>query len=377
MCCKPRRLGLALSILLVTAVAAGASDVQRGYPGAAGKASAPRGKIDPTKPDQAEAPGTRAAKLRGERANVFDSAQRALPLSELPLKPRTEGARSAADIKGALRTMSVTRDGRVESYELSPAMQRRIFEGIRLLEREKNRAGSVKLGAGAREGGGAPRPPREQRQVLGSDDRERVNDTTVFPFRAIGYLGTGCSGTLVGPRHVLTAGHCVYNTKTNKWYETVDFWPGQNGEESPYGRIHWRRALSVSGWTRDHEPSYDYGMVILDEDIGRRVGWLGFGYKEPMPLYSINFVGYPGDKPEFTMWRQYCDIKEVTDTELYYDCDNTPGMSGGPLYVYTQADNERTIYGINAYEYFNRDINSGTRIDPSRFEVISGWTQNY
>ncbi|HXL69181.1 MAG TPA: serine protease [Xanthobacteraceae bacterium] len=374
MCRRSRPLRLALSILLVTAVAAGASEVQRGY---AGKAGAPRGKIDLTKPDQAETPGTRAAKLPGERANVFDSAQRALPLSELPLKPRAAGPRSAADIKRALVTTSVTRDGRVEKYELSPAMQRRILEGIRLLEREKNRAGGVKIGAGAREGGGGPRPPREQRQVLGSDDRERVTDTTVFPFRAMGYLGTGCSGTLVGPRHVLTAGHCVYNTKTDKWYENVDFWPGQNGEESPYGRVAWKRTVSVQGWTRDHEPGYDYGMVILQEDVGRQVGWLGFGYKEPMPLYSINFVGYPGDKPKHTMWRQYCDIKEVTDTELFYDCDNTPGMSGGPLYVYTQDDNERTIYGINAYQYFNREINSGTRIDRARFEVIRGWTRSY
>jgi glutamyl endopeptidase len=376
MCRKSRPLRLALSILLVTAVAAGASEVQRGYPGAPSKAGGPRGKIDLTKPDQAESPGTRAGKL-GARANVFDGAQRALPLAELPLKPRAAGPRSAADIKRALVTTSVTRDGRVEKYELSPAMQRRILEGIRLLEREKNRAGSVKIGAGAREGGGGPRPAREQRQVLGSDDRERVTDTTVFPFRAIGYLGTGCSGTLVGPRHVLTAGHCVYNVKTDKWYETVDFWPGQNGGESPYGRVAWQRAVSVQGWTRDHEPGYDYGMVILQEDIGRQVGWLGFGYKEPMPLYSINFVGYPGDKPKHTMWRQYCDIKQVTAAELFYDCDNTPGMSGGPLYVYTQEDNERTIYGINAYEYFDREINSGTRIDRARFEVIRGWTQNY
>lgn len=118
-------------------------------------------------------------------------------------------------------------------------------------------------------------------------------------------------------------------------------------------------------------------MVILQEDVGQRVGWLGFGYKEPMPLYSINFVGYPGDKPKHTMWRQYCDIKEVTATELFYDCDNTPGMSGGPIYVYTQDDNERTVYGINAYQYFNREINSGTRIDRARFEVIRGWTRSY
>jgi hypothetical protein len=52
-------------------------------------------------------------------------------------------------------------------------------------------------------------------------------------------------------------------------------------------------------------------------------------------------------------------------------------MSGGPIYLYDQNTNERTIYGINAYKYFDREINSGTRIDQQRFEVIRGGTRNY
>src|SRR4051794_24962558 len=55
--------------------------------------------------------------------------------------------------------------------------------------------------------------------VIGRDERQRVLDTDLTPWRKIcslqmrGALGSGVIGTgwLVGPRTVITAGHCVFS----------------------------------------------------------------------------------------------------------------------------------------------------------------------
>jgi glutamyl endopeptidase len=71
--------------------------------------------------------------------------------------------------------------------------------------------------------------------IFGADTRERITNTAAYLFRTIGFLQGGCSGTLIGPRHVLTAGHCVYDIAQNQWRKVSRFWPAQNGQGSPFG----------------------------------------------------------------------------------------------------------------------------------------------
>lgn len=44
-----------------------------------------------------------------------------------------------------------------------------------------------------------------QESVFGNDDRTQITGTTSFPYRTIGRINTGCSGSMIGPYHFLTA----------------------------------------------------------------------------------------------------------------------------------------------------------------------------
>jgi len=279
-----------------------------------------------------------------------------------------------------LSTITVTPDGRVESTSPKSEDVEILIRGLQNIEfapqRPRSLQESDQQNLGVDEAGGNV----QAESVIGQDTRTQVTATTAYPYRVIGRIGIGCTGTLVGPRHVLTAGHCVYNINTDKWYSALDFTPGQSGSaanQKPYGTIAWSRAISVKGWTQSHLRDYDYAMIVLNQDIGNSNGWLGYGWQNPMPSYNVNINGYPADKPLGTMWHAYCQFQIIQTFRLYYACDTFGGMSGSAVYLYKTADQSRIIYGIHAYGVDSTGLNGATRITQSVFNKIKEWKQTY
>ena len=155
-------------------------------------------------------------------------------------------------------------------------------------------------------------PPVIAETVHGADDRVKINNTAIYPWRAHAsllitaadnsqWIGTGW---FIGPHTLMTAGHVVYIKNSgvpgrDGWVKRILVMPGRNGNALPYGSVLSTSFRSVNGWTNNGDQNFDYGAIILPNNLGNTVGWFGFGvYNNADLVASVgNISGYPGDKP--------------------------------------------------------------------------------
>ncbi|WP_058836294.1 trypsin-like serine peptidase [Luteimonas abyssi] len=258
-----------------------------------------------------------------------------------------------------LSAVMVSRDGDVYTSEIDPEDVALFEEAVRALEALGRTPAMIPGAAPTRptvDGSDMMRP----NVVIGTDDRVQITNTVAAPYWNIGRVASGCSGTLIGPKHVLTAGHCVSNG-SGTWYSSLNFTPGKNGSYEPWGTTSWSNVIAPSAWHNGRDTNYDYALIILSQPA--HGGWAAYG------TYgggNHTITGYPGEKPFGTMWTHSGGVWTSGSFRLCYTIDTTGGNSGSGIY-----DGGNVVRGVHTTGSSSQ--NCGTRLTSTVVNTLQNW----
>lgn len=228
-----------------------------------------------------------------------------------------------------------------------------------------------------------------EEKVIGEDNRTRIQAPyDKFPHTAICslqitaqngkmYIGTGF---FVGPRVVLTAGHCVYMHEDGGWAKSIEVIPALDGSTRKFSSAISTQFHSLDGWTLNKLTGWDFGAIILPENapLGQKTGWFGFGYRDNDAYFKnldITTAGYPGDKGGRQQWGMSGKSIGVTNEgrKFAYQIDTYGGQSGSP--VWEMKNSNYVAVGIHTNG--SSTTNYATRILKYLFEYIKQYKEQY
>jgi V8-like Glu-specific endopeptidase len=208
--------------------------------------------------------------------------------------------------------------------------------------------------------------------VLGQDGRSRILNTRDSPYCIHAQLtpvfaGQECggSGVMIGPHHVLTCGHNVYDFETKSWASSISVYPALNERSAPFGGLHVVKVYMFADWTNRGDTDFDIALLVLNRSVGKYTGWGGVmsTHNSALTNQRVHITGYPGDKNCIEMWTMEHTMDAILAETFKYRIDTYNGQSGSAIWFLQQGS--PMIVGVHTSG--TQIINGGTRISYQKF----------